>query len=96
VSKTLRQWRTSQLKSIRELASDAGITAKTLTDIEYGRRHPTYGTMKMISNALNVSPHDIEEFARTIEARGRYEGGTQGRDPTQRRLEFLIGADLRR
>lgn len=70
MAKSLRQWRTSQLMSIRELATRAGITAKTLTDIEYGRRKPNYETMRTICAVLGVSAHEIQEFVATIESRG--------------------------
>lgn len=74
MSKGLRQWRTSQLLSIRALADEAGVTPKTLTDIEYGRRVPTYETMRTISKALGVMPHDILEFEAAIQARGQRRG----------------------
>ena len=70
MAKSLRQLRTSQLMSIRELATRANITQKTVTDIEYGRRKPNYETMRAVCEALGVAPHEILEFAVTIESRG--------------------------
>ena len=46
--KTLREWRTEKLKSVRELAALAGVTHKTLIDLEHGRRRPTYDTMRRL------------------------------------------------
>jgi transcriptional regulator with XRE-family HTH domain len=85
VAKSLRHLRTSQLISIRELAIRSGITPKTVTDIEYGRRRPNYETMRAICEALGVSPHEIHEFVVTLEARGtpRYLD-TEGRPPNAR------------
>ena len=68
---SLRQLRTSRLMSIRELAAVAGITPKTLTDVEYGRRRPSYETMRSLSKALGVPAHDIQEFVVAIESRGQ-------------------------
>lgn len=79
--KSLRQWRTSQLLSIRELAAEAGITPKTLTDIEYGRRRPTYETMRTISKALGISAHEIQEFVAAIESRGHRGSAEDSRPP---------------
>jgi DNA-binding Xre family transcriptional regulator len=70
VVKRLREWRTEHLLSIRELAAAAEITPKTLTDLEYGRRRATYGTMRRISQALGVEPHEIAEFAMALASRG--------------------------
>lgn len=70
MAKSLRQLRTSQLLSIRELAMRASITAKTLTDIEYGRRRPNYETMRAICEVLGIPANEIHEFVLTIEARG--------------------------
>ena len=66
----LREWRASQLFSLRALAEAAAITPRTLTDIEYGRRKPTYLTMRRISQALGVAPAEIIEFVAAMEARG--------------------------
>jgi transcriptional regulator with XRE-family HTH domain len=66
----LRRWRTQQLLSIRDLAIAAGITPKSLTDLEYGRRRPNFATMRRVSQALGVDPHEIAEFAATLERRG--------------------------
>lgn len=69
--KTLREWRTEKLKSVRELAAIAGVTHKTLIDLEHGRRRPTYETMRRLAEALDVPASEIAEFAETLEERGK-------------------------
>ena len=71
MAKPLRQWRTSHLMSIRELAAKANITPKTLADIEYGRRRPNYETMRNLSAALGVPANEIQEFVIAIDSRGK-------------------------
>ena len=72
VLRSLREWRVGALLSVRDLAAAAGITAKTLTDIEYGRRAPGFLTMRAISQALGVDPLEITEFVAAIETRGQH------------------------
>jgi transcriptional regulator with XRE-family HTH domain len=72
--KTLREWRTERLLSVRELALAAGVTHKTLIDLEHGRRRATYETMRGISQALGVPAPDIAEFAPVLEERGKKRG----------------------
>ncbi len=57
------------MQSIRELAANAGVTPKTLIDLELGRRTAQYATMRGIAEALGVSPIEISEFAETMERR---------------------------
>jgi transcriptional regulator with XRE-family HTH domain len=45
------------------LASDAGITPKTLSLIERGEANPTWGTVRGIAEALNVSMTDPAKLA---------------------------------
>jgi transcriptional regulator with XRE-family HTH domain len=61
--RTLREWRIHRLLSITALADAAGITRKTLIDIEHGRRRPHYATMGKLSQALGVEPAEVMEFA---------------------------------
>jgi transcriptional regulator with XRE-family HTH domain len=56
--------------SIRDLATQVGITPKTLTDLEYGRRRASYHSIRQISSVLGVPPTEISEFAATLSARG--------------------------
>ena len=69
--KTLREWRIARLMSTRGLEKAAGVTQKTIIDIEYGRRRPHYDTIGRISQALGVEPSDVTEFAATLEELGK-------------------------
>ncbi|MDP9359469.1 MAG: helix-turn-helix domain-containing protein [Chloroflexota bacterium] len=69
--RSMREWRTDRLRSVRELAGAAGVTHKTLIDIEHGRRRPTYETMRRLSEALGVPAGEIAEFAAVLEERGK-------------------------
>lgn len=69
--KTLREWRLERLLSVRGLAERSGVTAKTIVDIEYGRRRPHYETMRRLCAALDVRPADVTEFAAALEERGK-------------------------
>lgn len=64
--KTLREWRMAKLLSIDDLAERAGVSNKTIVQIEYGRQLPRFRTMRRISDALNVEPDEIEEFATSL------------------------------
>lgn len=81
MAQTLRHWRTDRLLSIRELATAADITPKTLTDIEYGRRRPTYETMRSICQVLNIDAHDIVEFQAALHAREQIRSPLPPEDP---------------
>jgi transcriptional regulator with XRE-family HTH domain len=69
--KPLRAWRLERLLSIRALATQAGVTPKTLIDIEHGRRRAAYETMRRLSTALGVPATEIAEFAAVLEERGK-------------------------
>lgn len=69
--KTLREWRLSRLLSIRGLEKASGVTAKTLVDLEHGRRQPQYGTMRKLSEALGVEAGEVTEFAEALEHLGK-------------------------
>lgn len=69
--KTLREWRVSRLLSIRSLGAVSGVTAKTLVDLEHGRRRPQYGTMKKLCAALGAEPGDVTEFVEALEDLGK-------------------------
>jgi transcriptional regulator with XRE-family HTH domain len=60
--RTLREWRIERLLSVTALAESAGITRKTLIDLEHGRRRPHYETIGKLSRALNVGPRQVAEF----------------------------------
>jgi transcriptional regulator with XRE-family HTH domain len=64
---TLREWRIQRLMSVTTLAKAAGITRKTLIDLEHGRRRPHYETIGKLSEALDVMPQEVEEFSAALE-----------------------------
>lgn len=69
--KQLREWRTKRLWSIRDLAAAAGVSTKTVVQLEHGRQVPTYATMRRISEALDVAPAEITEFVAALRERGK-------------------------
>ena len=69
--KSLRECRLDRLLSIRELAKRSGVTAKTIVDLEYGRRRPHYETMRQLCSALGVEAGDVAEFAAALGERGK-------------------------
>ena len=69
--KPLREWRTERLLGIRELAERAGVTKKTLIDLEYGRRLAHFATIRSISEALGVDAREVTEFAAVLDERGK-------------------------
>lgn len=69
--KTLREWRLARLMSTRALEHAAGVTQKTIIDIEYGRRRPHYGTIAKLAAALGVEPEQVTEFVAALEEWGK-------------------------
>ena len=69
--KTLREWRLNRLLSIRGLEAASGVTAKTLVDLEHGRRRPHYATMRKLCAALGVEPGEVAEFAAALDDLGK-------------------------
>jgi transcriptional regulator with XRE-family HTH domain len=69
--KTLREWRAERLESSKTLAVKAGVSNKTILEIENGRNLPTFRTMRRLSDALGVDPADVTEFAAAIKERGK-------------------------
>jgi transcriptional regulator with XRE-family HTH domain len=72
--KTLRQWRLEKLMSTKELATVAGVSNKTVVQIEHGRQVPLLRTIRRISEALDVPPREVQEFAEALEALEDLEG----------------------
>ena len=68
---TLREWRIARLMSHRALERASGVTAKTIVDIEYGRRVPHYKTIGALSGALGVAPAEVAEFAAALAQRSK-------------------------
>lgn len=65
--KTLRTWRLEKLLSLDDLAALAGVSNKTLVQLEHGRQAPRLRTMRSISAALDVEARDVEEFAAALD-----------------------------
>ena len=75
--KPLRAWRTDRLWSVRDLAREAGVSTKTVVQLELGRQRAHYVTMRRISEALGVAAADVTEFAAALAAqRGTGRPGT--------------------
>jgi DNA-binding XRE family transcriptional regulator len=53
--------------SQRDLARRAGVTQKTVLEIELSRVEPHLQTMRKIAAALEVEAMEVEEFRRAIE-----------------------------
>ena len=69
--KPLREWRAERLMSSKTLAAAAGVSNKTVIQIEHGRQLPTFRTIGRITAALGVEPGEVEEFAAAIGERGK-------------------------
>ncbi len=69
--KTLRERRAARLHSSKTLATAAGVPNKTILAIENGRHLPTFRTFGRLSEALDVKPEEVTEFAAAIAERGR-------------------------
>jgi transcriptional regulator with XRE-family HTH domain len=58
--------RRSRLLSLRELGVKAGVTTKTINDIELGRTTPALSTIRKLAEALNIDPMDVDEFREAV------------------------------
>lgn len=64
--KPLRMWRLERLLSVARLAKAAGVSNRTVLDIEHGKVRPKLRTIGRLSVALGVAPADVSEFAAVI------------------------------
>ncbi len=64
--RTLRDARREKLISIETLAEMSGVSTKTIVETELQRSAPKLRTIKKLSEALEVLPLEIEEFADAI------------------------------
>jgi DNA-binding XRE family transcriptional regulator len=71
MKKTLREWRIARLLGVKALARVAGVSNKTVVDIEYGRVTPKLRTIRRICAALNVAPSDVIEFQAAMQQLAR-------------------------
>jgi transcriptional regulator with XRE-family HTH domain len=67
----LRELRLGKMLSQRDLAREAGVTQKTIVDVELGRVEPHLRTMRKLAVALGVEPLEVDEFRQAIEEKGR-------------------------
>jgi transcriptional regulator with XRE-family HTH domain len=65
---TLREARLRQFLSIRELAARAGVSTRTIVQLEQGRTTPTFKTARKVATALGIAPGEIAEFAAMADA----------------------------
>ncbi len=70
---TLREARAARVMTIRELAEAAGVSTRTIVQVEAGQIVPRFATLKKIAAALGVEPGEVAEFAAAIEAAARGE-----------------------
>ncbi len=64
--KGLREHRLERLESIEALAKAAGVSTKTVSDVELGKVRPKLRTIRRLTEALGVSAGDVAEFAAVI------------------------------
>lgn len=74
----LRAVRLARVRSIDDLAAAAGVSNKTITDIEHGRVRPKLRTIRRLSGALGVEPVEVAEFAAVIQPDGPSQPETGG------------------
>lgn len=63
----IRQLREKRGVSQEDLAHDSDITTGTLSVIERGRSNPTWGTVKGIARALDVSLAELAALAEKLD-----------------------------
>lgn len=61
-ARTLRQLRRERLLTIRALAEEAGVSTRTVLQLEHGGQTPRPGTIKKLAAALGVEPARVREF----------------------------------
>ncbi|MDQ3692781.1 MAG: helix-turn-helix domain-containing protein [Chloroflexota bacterium] len=65
----LRALRIARALSQRDLAERAGVTQKTVLDLELGRQEPRLRTIRRIATAFGVEPAEIDEFREALETK---------------------------
>lgn len=68
LGKAIRQLRDQRRVSQEALAYEAGVTSGTLSLIERGLSNPTWGTVKGIAAALDVSIADLAKLSLKFES----------------------------
>jgi transcriptional regulator with XRE-family HTH domain len=67
MAKSLREWRVERLLGVKALGRQAGVSNKTIVQIEHGAQVPSFRTIRRLSDALGVEPQDVAEFAAALE-----------------------------
>lgn len=67
LGEAIRQLRNKRGLSQEDLAHAAGVTTGTVSTIERGNSNPTWGTVKSIAKALDVSVPDMAKRADAID-----------------------------
>ena len=65
-ARRLKELRLSKGNSTRELAKAAGMSTRTIWELENGRRVPQPRTMRRLAEVLDVALEDVEEFREAI------------------------------
>jgi transcriptional regulator with XRE-family HTH domain len=55
--------------SQRDLAERAGVTQKTVLELELERQEPRLRTIRRIAAALGVEPVEVDEFRQALEVK---------------------------
>ena len=79
--KTLREWRAERLLGIKTLARKAGVANTTIIGIEHGEQVAMFRTIRRLSDALEVDPKEVREFADAIRRRGSPTRSREGAQP---------------
>lgn len=61
-TRTMRQLRRERLLTIRALAAGAGVSTRTVVQVERGGQTPRPGTIRKLAAALGVEPARVREF----------------------------------
>jgi transcriptional regulator with XRE-family HTH domain len=69
--KSLREWRLERVMGTDTLAAKAGVSNKTIIQIEHGRQLPRPRTIRRLSEALDVEPRDVTEFNQALDDMGK-------------------------
>jgi transcriptional regulator with XRE-family HTH domain len=67
LGKAIRQLREKRGMTQEALAQDAGLTVGHMSMIERGHSNPTWGTIKGVANALEISIADIAALSLEFE-----------------------------
>jgi DNA-binding XRE family transcriptional regulator len=63
---TLQAHRINRLWSQAELAQRAGVSRRTIVNIETGKRPPRLVTMRQIADALDIDWTEVDEFRQVV------------------------------